>query len=225
MVKLVFFDMDGTIFNHGLTNSYGNTAPSLWTVIAKHLGQKAWDEEEETKRKWTRGEYDNYIHWMRDTIDIYRKYGLEEDFFRKVVAEVMYFDGVAEVMAELRKRGLILAIISGGFKALADRCQRDFGIDHAFSACELFFEDGKMAYWNLLPTDYEGKVSFMHLMMKEYKLSKEDCAFVADGRNDIPLAKEVGVSISFNGAPELEAVTTHKIKQKKADFAEVLKFL
>jgi len=82
-------------------------------------------------------------------------------------------------------------------------------------------------HWNLLPCDYEGKVDFMRLIMKEHGLSPEECAFVGDGVNDIFLAKEVGTSISFNGAEELQRVSTYSINQQegKEDFMEILKYL
>jgi len=58
LIKLVFFDLDGTIIKpHYEHDRYKHlkAAPSLWTKIAEHLGEDAL-EEEETKRKWTRGE-------------------------------------------------------------------------------------------------------------------------------------------------------------------------
>jgi len=99
---------------------------------------------------------------------------------------------------------------------------------HSFAAGEYFWgEDGKIIGWNLLPCDYEGKKGFMKLITEEYGLKPEECAFVGDGRNDIPLAKAVGTSIAFNGAKELQAVCTYSINQEegKEDFREVLKYI
>jgi phosphoserine phosphatase len=78
----------------------------------------------------------------------------------------------------------------------------------------------------MIPCDYEGKVDFMRLLMREYGLKPEDCAFVCEGENDIPLAKEVGLSIAFNGAPALQSVATHSINQPegKKDLKAILKF-
>jgi len=227
-VRLIFFDMDGTIFNNGLTDSYGNTAPSTWTILAKHLGKKALKEEEKTKEKWTNKEYKGYLDWMEDTIKIHRKYGLTKDFFYKVINSIPYFNGVKETFFELRKRGIKLCLISGSFKELSERAQRDLKINHAFAACEYFFDErGELVHWNLLPCDYEGKAEFMRLVMEEHGLSHEDCIFVGDGRNDIPLAEFVGTSIAFNGAKELQAVTTYKINQPKGkeDFRVILKYI
>ncbi|MFC1728251.1 HAD family hydrolase [Nanoarchaeota archaeon] len=229
-IKLVFFDMEGTLFRKAikLRDSYGHTAPGLWHLLAEHLGPAALEEEDWTKEKWNNGEYAGYVEWMEDTIKIHQKYGLDKKFFDKVMASVEYHSGVKEVFEELRKRGYKTALISGGFKAQADRASRDLKITHAFAACEYFWDDkGKLIHWNLLPCDYEGKVDFMHLIMKEHGLRKDQCAFVGDGKNDIPFAETVGLSIAFNGAPDLQKVCTHAVNQPDGEenFKAILKYL
>jgi phosphoserine phosphatase len=227
-IKLIFFDMEGTIFRKAVKLASGNTAPSAWTLLAQHLGEKAEKEEEETKKKWNSGRYAGYVEWMEDTIRIHKKYGLTKDFFEKVMSGIDYHRGVRETFRELKKRGIKTALISGGFKAQADRAQSDLKIDHSFAACEYFWDEkGRLLHWNLLPCDYEGKVGFMKLIMKEHGLIPEECAFVGDGRNDVYLAKEVGTSVAFNGAEELQRVATYSVSQEegKEDFREVLKYL
>lgn len=226
-VKLIFFDMEGTIFRKVIEIARGNTAPSAWTLISQHLGKDAAREEDTTKDKWNAGKYRSYVEWMEDTIRIHIKYGLTRSFFEKVMSLIEYHPGVKETFAELRKRGYRTALITGGFKAQADRAQRDLRIEHSFAACEYFWNaGGTIEHFNLLPCDYEGKHDFMKLIMKEHGLTPEECAFVGDGRNDIPLAKEVGVSIAFNGAPELQKVCTHSVNQPegKEDFRGILEF-
>ncbi|MFH1433245.1 MAG: HAD-IB family phosphatase [archaeon] len=227
-IKLVFFDMEGTIFRKVVRNSFGNTAPSAWSLIGKSLGALAHDEEEMTKKRWTSGQYAGYVEWMEDTIRIYQKYGLLREQFEKVMSSIEYHPGVFETFIELRKRGIRTALISGGFKAQADRAQKDLKINHAFAACELFWDkDGNLLHWNLLPSDYEGKIDFMKLIMKEHGLKKSECAFVGDGKNDVALAKVAGISIAFNGDEMLVKASTHSIEQPEGeeDFLEILKFI
>jgi len=226
--KLVFFDMEGTIFRKVFKDSKGYTAPSAWTLIAKHLGIKALAEEDETKDKWNAGKYKGYVEWMEDTIKIHQKYGLDKKIYDEIMSSVKYHPGVHELFEELRERGIRTALISGGFKSQADRALKELKIDHAFVACEyLWDENGNLVHWNLLPADYEGKVDFMKLIMKEHGLKKEDCAFVGDGKNDIPFAQAVGNSIAFNGALELQKVCRYSVNQPEGqeDFRAVLPYL
>ncbi|MBT3407020.1 HAD-IB family phosphatase [Candidatus Woesearchaeota archaeon] len=227
-IKLVFFDMEGTIFKKVYKDAKGNTAPSAWCLLAEHLGEQALKDEEINKDKWNNKEYAGYVEWMEDTIRIHKKYGLDKEFFENVINQIEYHPGVKETFLELKKRGIRTSLISGGFKAQSDRAQKDLKINHAFAACEYFWDDdGKLLHWNLLPCDYEGKADFMELIIKEHGLKKNECAFVGDGKNDIFLAKEVGLSIAFNGPRELQDACTHSINQENGneDFIEVLKYL
>ena len=118
-IKLIFFDMEGTIFRKAVKNSKGNIAPSAWTLITNHLGKGATREENATKAKWTAGKYKGYVEWMEASIRVHQKYGLTKDFFGKVMNSIEYHNGVKETFEELHKRGFHTALISGGFKAQA----------------------------------------------------------------------------------------------------------
>jgi len=228
MIKIAFFDMEGTIYKKTGLKADKFISPSAWPLIADHLGPEAAAAQAKTREKWKNGGYANYVEWMAETIMFHQKYGITKELFEKALNTIDFHPGVQEVFKELRKRGIITALISGGFKAQADRAQIDLKIDHAMSGCEYFWdEEGKLVHWNLLPSDYEGKYDFMKLIIKEYRAKPEDCMFVGDGKNDIPLAKAVGVSISFNGAKELEQVCTHVIKQKEGeeDFSKILEYI
>ncbi|MBN2043179.1 MAG: HAD family phosphatase [Candidatus Aenigmarchaeota archaeon] len=227
-IKLVFFDMEGTIFRKTVKTTRGNSAPSAWYLLTKELGKKAFEEAEKNRDRWTSGEIKGYVEWIDVTIELFKKHGLKRDFFEKVMNSIEYHPGVRETFSELRKRGYLTAIISGGFKSQADRAQKDLKIDHTLSACEIFWNnDGTIDHWNSLPSDYEGKVKIMKLLMDEHGLKSEHCAFVGDGKNDVFLAKKVGTSIALNAPEELQRVSTHSINQPegKEDFRDILKYL
>ena len=223
-IKLIFFDMEGVIFESGIVETRKDVAASVWSVIARELGKECRDAEDEGKNMWARGEFDNYFEWMEYSIDLHKKYGLTMKKFYEIMNKVAYMKGAKEVFKELKKKGYKTCIITGGFKNLANRAIRDLDIDHVFAASEYFFDNDKLVSWNMLPSDYEGKIDFMRLMIREYNLKPEECAFVGEGVNDIPLAKEVGVSIAFNGREELQEVTTHSINQKEKDLKEILEY-
>lgn len=218
-------DLEGTLFRKAVHLDDGKVAPSAWTLLAECLGPRALEEEQATKDRWLKGEYHNYIEWMQDTIKIHQKYGLTIDIFEKVINSVEEMPGARETVRRFHERGAITAIVSGGFKALADRVQRDFKIHHALSGCEYFFnaQTGQLEHWNLLPSDYEGKIHFVRAVMAEYGIPKKECAFIGDAQNDVPVAQEVGLSIAFNARPELQRVCTHMINQAlgNEDFEQV----
>lgn len=226
--KIAFFDMEGTLLkkDHHLDN--GKVAPSAWTVIAAALGEDCLMEEEASKEKWLAGEYDSYLHWMRDSIAIHKKYGLRESVYTELVANSEIMPGAERLTNRLKQDGFHTVVITGGFKALADKVQVALKLDHAMAGCEYFFgSDGELEHWNLLPSDEEGKVDFMELMLSEYKAKAEHCIFVGDGKNDVHLAKTVGVSIAFNAQEELKEVSTYCVEQKthKEDLSVIIDYL
>lgn len=227
--KIVFLDMEGTLLKKEIRLDDGLVAPSAWTLLAERLGPDCLRDEQATKERWRTRGYKNYLEWMKATVDIHRQYDLTEPVFREVIVSVEFTPGVDEAMEDLRRWGASTVLISGGFKALADRVQRRLRIDHALSGCEYFFdvESQRIEHFNLLPADERGKVDFMRLMCQEYEVDPHDCAFIGDGMNDVHLAREVGFSIAFNAQPELKAVATSVIDQRPGneDFREVIRVL
>ncbi len=226
-LKIAFFDLEGTIFRKAVRSPRGNVAASLWILLAKKLGKRAEADERKTRDKWNRNEYNGYVGWMEDTIRVYQKHRLKRRMFDRAIQGSQYHPGVKEVFTELEGK-YVTSIITGGFKALADRAAVDLKAGHTFAACELFWDEKEeIEHWNLLPCDYKGKVDFMKLLMEEHGAKAKECVFVGDGPNDIHLAKAVGTSICFNGDSQLENVCTYTIRQpaSKIDFRAVLKYI
>ena len=223
--KIIFMDLEGTLFlkEHKLVSS--DVAPSVWTVLANRLGTECLREEMETWARWNSGDYPGYVEWMKDTIRIHKKYRLTRDVFQEVINGVKLTPGVRKAIAKFQKNGAITAIVSGGFKALADRAQLRLRIDHALSACEYCFDKktGRIEHFNLLPSDERGKVDFVKLIAKEHDIDLRDCAFVGDGKNDVHLARAVGFSVAFNAQSELRKRATIMVDQPEGreDFLAV----
>jgi phosphoserine phosphatase len=221
-MKLLVFDVEGTLFRTDIRLPGTSIDSTIWQSIARLLGPDATREEIETHRKWERGEYRNYIEWMEETISIHRRYGLTEVQFRSVVQAAEYNPGVAGVLPRIDRNKYEIVLVSGGFRELAERAQRDFFIKHAFAACEYFFgNDGSLCSYNLLPCDFAGKLDFIQLMLREYGLRCDAWVFVGDGRNDVPIATSAPRSIGYRAHVELQRVCTRNVK----DFEELLPML
>jgi len=226
--RLILMDLEGTLLEKALHLDDGRVAPSTWTLIAERLGPCALAEEQATKDRWLSAGYNNYIEWMQDTIEIHRKHGLTCQLFSQVIDSVQEMPGAREAVQSFHQHGAITAIVSGGFKALADRIQASFGIHHALSACEYFFHPttARLQHWNLLPSDYEGKVHFLEALLSNYNISRDECAFVGDGQNDVAVARAAGLSVAFNAQIELRHCCTTAIQQdfRHQDFRVVAEY-
>lgn len=223
-MKLLVFDVEGTIFKTKIRLPGTNIDSTIWQSIAVSLGPKAIQSEVDTHKKWESGNYSSYIDWMKDTIEIHKKYGLKETQFNDVINSAEYNPGIVDFFIKLDRKKYIPVMISGGFQNLATRAQIDFGIYHAFSACHYYFDKkngGLLKSYNLLPCDFYGKVQFVEILLKEYGLSLDDWIFIGDGKNDIPIASRAPVSVGFAPHNELKKVVTYVIN----DFRELLNII
>lgn len=220
-IKLIFFDMDGVLFDVGYFEDRKGLAASSWALVADAIG--ATEEENRLKELWSRGELKSYVEWVGMSIGIYKRHGLDRKRFHKVLGSVRQMPGAKEAVAELKKRGYKTAIITGGFKELAERAKLELGIDFIIAACELIFDEkGKLADYNAFPCDYHGKVKFFEALVAGLDIKPGECAMIGDGVNDIPIAKECGFSIAFNAREELKKHCNVSIEKK--DLREILRY-
>ncbi len=224
-LELIFFDMEGTLFSKdGVRQEHRNefSFHSLWSRLMHELGPEAVSADSETVRKWIAGEYTSYVQWCQETLEILQRHGLDKPLFERTMAQVSMNKGVEKTIVALKKKGIKTAIVSGGFMAQARQAQQKLRINHSFAAVDLLWdESGGLDHWNIFPSDFRGKVDFVHLIRREYGLPLEACGFVGDGGNDIYIAQEVGTSFAFQAEPDLKAVATHSIES----FEELLSYL
>jgi phosphoserine phosphatase len=220
-VQLLFLDMEGTLLvaQEVVVGPDHAHHTSLWTRIFSELGPAAQVDNVAMIEKWDGGGYRSYMDWVDDSLVAMRRHGFTQRQFDALVGETVYNPGVRETLKQIHDRGIRTAIVSGGFIAQARRAQTDLRIHHAYAATDLFWDsEGELVHWNIYPSDFEGKIDFVRLMMREYGFEREECAFIGDGANDVPIATAVGTSIAYNGHSALRAVANHVI----SDFAEVL---
>lgn len=223
--QIAFFDMEGTLLQKAHHLNDGQVAPSAWTLLAERLGPGCLAAENETKRYWNEGKYSGYLEWMSRTVDIHRRFGLTRAIFDEVVSSVPLTVNANAALDTIHSWGTVCVLITGGFKALADRVQRELKIAHSFAACEYFFDEktSLLEHTNLLPADEAGKVDFMKLICREYKADPDLCVFVGDGKNDVHMARAVGFSVAFNAQPELRKECSASVEQPVGheDFAPI----
>ncbi|MEA3342789.1 MAG: HAD-IB family phosphatase [archaeon] len=231
-IELIFFDMDGTLLIEDVTDPYGSKARSVWSLIANHLGDDASKREQEARQKCYDREYRSPRELLEDVLEIFREGGLCKDYFYEVVGSIEYFPGVPETFDEVNERGYKTAVISGGFKAMAEKVAEDLKIDYVFAACELLWgHDGYLTGWNLFSLDYKSKLSYAKEIINECGVDESRCAFFGNGNNDVYIAEWLkgagGISVALNGSEKLQNVCSYAVNQlpDARDFRAVLKYI
>lgn len=217
-MKLVVFDVEGTIFESGIALDGTVLTSTVWQAIARALGPEAEQQEVRTHRKWKAGGYRTYVDWMKDTIEIHLRHGLSRTAFQSIIASAKYNPNVLPVLRSLDRQRFEPILVSGGFHELSSRAQVDLRISHSIAAAEYFFgTEGRISGYNLFPCDFEGKVDFVRLMLKELGFGDHDWIFVGDGANDVKIAQAAPVAIGYRPHPDLRPFVKHSIK----DFSEL----
>jgi len=224
-IQILFTDMEGTLFEKQqvrLRTRDSSYHHSLWSRLMYELGEEALKEDAGTILKWEAGHYRSYLEWVDESVVILQRHGLSQELFERTLAGIQYNPTVRDTFEVLHDQGIKTAIVTGGFCEQARRAQQDLRITHAYAAVELFWSgDGSIAHWNMFPSDYEGKVDYVRLIMREYGFNCQDCGFVGDGKNDALVAREVGTSFAYQAHPELRLASSHAIEE----FSQILKWI
>ncbi|MCK5914403.1 MAG: hypothetical protein KAG12_11020, partial [Desulfuromusa sp.] len=118
-IKLVVFDLEGTVFKKSYPLVGGREFQSAWGALCASLGPEAEKEDVANGARYYSGGYAGYSLWVADTIRLHQRYGLRREWFETVINSVEYQQGAAETFASLHDAGVTTAVVSGGLKALA----------------------------------------------------------------------------------------------------------
>jgi phosphoserine phosphatase len=221
---MVFFDLDGVLVDvSDHTEINEKIGISTWHSLFDRLGLSS--EHTRLKQLFTAGYFPNYLEWTDEACRTLQRHGLKEHTFNKLMDARPLMAGAKTAFAELHARGYRTAIITGSFQYLASRVARELGIDQVVAHCELLFDpQGELDGWDLVPCDFQDKARVFSRLSLAAGLAPEQCAYVGDEINDIPLFGEAGLSIAFNCHKDIVKKTAHVVAGR-ADLREILQYL
>jgi phosphoserine phosphatase len=222
-IKIIFFDADGVLFDTaGYTENNRKIALSTWNVVFHELG--IYHEHERLKEMFLKGIFPTYMEWSDEACRVLQQNGLTRNKFLQIINSRPLMNGAIETFKELRSRGYKTAVITGSFEALALRAKEELGLDYAVGHCRLNFDDsGRLESWNLIPCDFDGKSVYFKKIAEKEGVSYSECAYVGNEINDIPIFRDVELSIAFNTTKE-EVKKAADVVIDKKDLREILKY-
>lgn len=149
-----------------------------------------------------RGEID-FETSLRQRVSLLK--GLNVSVLERVYEERLQLNPGAEIMVEtLKKQGISLALVSGGFTFFTDRLQQRLGLD--FTQANVLAEhhgkltgevDGEIC-------GAQAKATFLQRCCQQLDISPSQTLAVGDGANDLLMMEPAGLSVAYHAKPKVQ---------------------
>ena len=189
-LKLLALDMDSTLITIECIDELGDFAGRKREVAA-------------ITAQAMRGELD-YVQSLRKRVAVLQ--GLDESVLERVYAERLRLTPGAEALvANCRKHGVKLLLVSGGFSFFTERLRERLGLDYTISN-RLEIRDGKLTGGLLGDVvDADAKAAKFVSVTRELGAEKRETVAIGDGANDLKMMSHAGTSIAFHAKPLVRA--------------------
>ena len=205
--KLILFDLDSTLIKEETIDE-----------IAALAGVE--EEVKEITREAMNGKL-NFGQSLEKRVSLVK--GLPMEKVKELVSRLRLTEGAEETIKELKKRGYIVGVVSGGFTVATDRIKDILGLDYAYSN-ELIENDGILTGEVRGPImDENAKGKILEEIAKKEGIDLKDTVVVGDGANDISMFKKAGLKIAFCAKDILKKNADVAIE--KRDLREILKYV
>jgi phosphoserine phosphatase len=213
--KLICFDLDGTIIDETIF---------IWQTIHDSIGT------DKKRRMQAMDDFHakriSYSEWAARDVEQWKECGATKEKLLEAIRPFRLMPGAREVLAELKKKGHKLAIISGSIDIALEYVLPDYRdyFDDIFINRLLFNSDGTIQKIESTPYDFEHKASALKKICERENIHPKECVFVGDHNNDVKVAQLAGLSIAFNCKSERLAQVADVVVKKK-DLREVLRHI
>ncbi len=199
--RLICFDMDSTLIK---------------TEVIDELAVRAGvgDEVKAITESAMRGEID-FKQSFTKRVSLLK--GLPEHVMIDIAQNLPMMEGIDILMHTLKKKGFVIAILSGGFTYFAKYLQNRYNIDYVF-ANQLEIINGKLTgkYVGEV-VDGDRKLNLLLEIAKKEQIDIKQTIAVGDGANDLPMINAAGLGIAFHAKPKVKRLSTHHINNVGLD--------
>ncbi|MCH5177382.1 MAG: phosphoserine phosphatase SerB [Prevotellaceae bacterium] len=196
MRRLICFDMDSTL---------------IQTEVIDELAIRAGvgDQVKAITERAMRGEID-FRESFKERVALLR--GLDESVMHDIAEHLPITEGADRLMYVLKRYGMKIAILSGGFTYFGEYLQKRWGIDFVY-ANELEIDANGKLTGNYVGEIVDGKrkAELLRLIAQVEKVDIAQTIAVGDGANDLPMLSEAGLGIAFHAKPRVAATAEQSI--------------
>ena len=137
--------------------------------------------------------------------------GLDEQVLADIAQRLPITEGAERLIANLKRLGYRVGILSGGFTYFAEHLKQHFGLD-CVSANQLDIVDGKLTgKVKGEIVNGEKKAELLRAMAAELGIDMRQTIAVGDGANDLPMLAIAGLGVAFHAKPTVKENARHAI--------------
>ena len=212
--KVVVFDMDGTLIKE----------TSCWETLHRYFRSDP-KLVKKNMEDYLAGRI-SYCEWMRRDLLLWKQNNRYPHIseVKRALKNYEMVEGAYESIKELKRRGYITAIVTGGLDILAEEIARKLGIEYIYANGFKTDENGYLTEHVKCVVDPCEKGR--NLMNLSKKLGTPLSTFIAVGDThfDLSMFKIVGLSIAFN--PKDEIIEKHaNIVIKNNSLFKILEYI
>ncbi|WP_308114004.1 phosphoserine phosphatase SerB [Kineosporia corallincola] len=185
--RVVVMDVDSTLIQDEVIE-----------LLAAHAGPEAEQRVAAVTERAMRGELD-FAQSLHERVACLA--GLPESVLGEVYAAVRLTRGARTLVRTMRRLGLTVGVVSGGFAEVVEPLARDLGITHVL-ANRLEIADGRLTGRVLGDVvDRAGKAAALRRFAELEGLPLSRTVAIGDGANDLDMLAAAGLGVAFNAKP------------------------
>lgn len=114
-------------------------------------------------------------------------------------------NGARELCRELKSRGVVMAVCSGGFLPLAEHVKQELGLDYAY-ANVLGVTDSRLDGTTVGPiVNGDKKAELLLEIAQRHGIDPANAVAVGDGANDLKMMAAAGWGVAWHAKPRVQA--------------------
>jgi phosphoserine phosphatase len=199
--RLALFDVDSTLIEQEVIDLLAQRTPY-------------GDRVSEITRRAMAGEID-FDSALKERVSLLRD--LPESIFDDVISEITFSPGALELITFLKKQGVLVGAVSGGFINILEKLFKRFSLDY-LSANSLEIQNGLLTGRTLGPIiNRRAKAEALSHFAEISGVSMRETIAVGDGSNDVDMITLAGLGVSYRGKEVLNKVADLVIADKGLD--------
>jgi phosphoserine phosphatase len=183
-IKLVVFDMDGTLLQ----------PRSCWAYIHDHFGTdnterlNLYIQNKITDQEFVKADVKQ---WEESSDEI-----VNEKYINTILDEIKPIEGAEELVSELHRNNIETIFLSGGITFLAEKWAKKWNMKKPLANNLIDGEDGHL----IVEVNASGhaKGAVMDKLLNKLKLEKKQVAAIGDTTVDLPMFERAGLSVAVN---------------------------